>query len=135
MNAELVRFATLSTCIIGKLSIGDNYFVTLELPWRDNKRGISCIPAGEYICRRVDSPRFGDTFEVCDVPGRSAILFHAGNSALKDTRGCILVGKELRGDCLLCSRIAMKEFLDITKAMNEFKLVITEEENDKAGRC
>lgn len=111
---------------VGILAVSAWTFATLELPWRDNKRGISCIPAGEYICRRVDSPRFGETFEVCDVPDRSAILFHAGNSAPRDTRGCILVGKELRGDCLLCSRIAMKEFLDITKAMNEFKLIIKE---------
>jgi hypothetical protein len=37
------------------------------------------------------SPRFGRTWEVKDVPERSNILFHQGNTA-RDTEGCILVG-------------------------------------------
>lgn len=66
------------------------FAVTLELPWRNNARKVSHIPVGTYKCRRVQSPRFGNTFEVL-VPGRDAILFHGGNTA-DDTLGCILVG-------------------------------------------
>ena len=58
------------------------FAVTYELPWRDNQKSISCIPAGEYICRRYSSEKYKDTFEVTDVPGRSYILFHVGNTAL-----------------------------------------------------
>lgn len=66
--------------------------VTLELPWRNNKRQVSSIPQGVYLCKRVLSPKFGDTFEVTGVKGRSSILFHGGNTTA-DTLGCILVGR------------------------------------------
>ena len=56
--------------------------LTLENPWRDNTPNISCIPIGTYLCKRVDSPKFGDTFEVSDVSGRTHILFHSGKVAL-----------------------------------------------------
>lgn len=69
------------------------FALTLEESWKENKRDISCIPAGEYICKRVNSPRFGDTFGIVNVEGRSNILFHWGNTE-KDTKGCILVGEE-----------------------------------------
>ena len=54
------------------------FAATLEEAWVRNTPNISCIPPGMYTCRRVDSPKFGDTFEVADVPGRSHILFHKG---------------------------------------------------------
>jgi len=55
--------------------------LTLELPWLDNEREISCIPAGTYKCERLNHPRFGHCWWVKDVPGRSEILFHSGNYA------------------------------------------------------
>lgn len=82
---------------------GDNFgLVTAEPPWRNNRRGVSCIPAGTYRCEWRKSNRFGWTYEVLDVPGRDHILFHAGNWAgdvragyLTDTNGCILVGMRI----------------------------------------
>ena len=69
------------------------FALTLEREWKDNRRGISCIPAGNYKCKRVNSPKFGNTFEVTNVPGRSHILFHKGNLD-DDSHGCILVGEK-----------------------------------------
>ena len=69
------------------------FAVTLERPWLDNQPSVSCIPAGQYACQRVQSPKFGDTFEVQNVPNRTAILFHKGNIT-DDTHGCILVGEQ-----------------------------------------
>jgi len=66
---------------------------TLELPWLDNSKQISCIPAGTYQVRKHNSPTFGKVFHVTGVPGRSEILIHKGNFN-KDTKGCILVGKD-----------------------------------------
>lgn len=63
--------------------------LTLEDAWRFNRVNESCIPAGVYRCEPVDSPRFGKTW-VVDVPWRSEIIFHPGNTE-EDTRGCILV--------------------------------------------
>lgn len=65
---------------------------TCEDPWNDNKTGESCIPVGTYKCQKHNGKRYQGVWEVCDVPGRSAILIHAGNT-IKDTRGCILVGR------------------------------------------
>lgn len=68
--------------------------LTLELPENNNKRRESCIPEGNYVCERIESAKVsGATYLVKDVPGRSEILFHHGNT-VKDTEGCILTGSE-----------------------------------------
>lgn len=68
---------------------------TLEPPWADNAVDASCIPPGVYPLRFRVSPRFGETFRVESVPGRSQILFHWGNYP-SNTEGCVLIGQELR---------------------------------------
>jgi len=72
-------------------SVSHAPFFTLELPWRDNRRGESCIPEGTYLARKYVSPKYGDTWIIDPVPERSGILMHAGNT-VTDTEGCILVG-------------------------------------------
>jgi len=69
--------------------------MTLELPWRDNMQGISCIPSGEYTCERLQSPKLGVCYDVKKVEGRSYILVHRGNFH-HQIAGCILVGKFLK---------------------------------------
>jgi hypothetical protein len=68
------------------------YCATLEPPDKLNASNISSIPAQQYTCRPWSTPRYPETWEVCNVPGRSAILFHAGNTE-EDTAGCILLGR------------------------------------------
>jgi hypothetical protein len=75
------------------LDPGEAFAVTAELPWLDNEPNKSCIPTGLYICQRVLSPKFGDTFEITKVTGRSHILFHKGNLPLRDLRGCVAVAE------------------------------------------
>lgn len=65
--------------------------VTLELPWRSNRRNVSCIPSGDYKCTYYSSDRFPNAFLLHGVPDRSSILIHPGNT-LNDTKGCILPG-------------------------------------------
>lgn len=80
----------------GKL-IGENsnfLCYTLERPWDDNEPMKSCIPAGIYNCISYSSAKFPDVWQVCNVPGRSNILIHNGNTD-KDTEGCILVGDHM----------------------------------------
>lgn len=105
------------------------FALSLEDPWRNNKRGMSCIPAGTYSCKRVNSPKFGDTFEVTDVQSRTHILFHKGNTH-EDTEGCILIGEEfgvLTGEpALLASRKGFAEFQSLTSNMESFILGIRE---------
>ena len=66
---------------------------TLELPWRDNKKRISCIPDGSYKCVKRISKKYGHHWHILEVPNRSLILIHHGNYN-KDTLGCILVGED-----------------------------------------
>lgn len=88
---------------------------SLELPWRDNATNRSCIPTGKYQCVWTNSKRFGGCYLVTDVPKRSGILFHRGNTS-NHTWGCILLGK--KAGCLeqhpavLISRPTVRSFND-----------------------
>lgn len=64
---------------------------TCEDPWNENRPQISCIPAGKYQCVPHSGTKYKNVWRLENVPGRSAILIHAGNS-IEDTRGCLLVG-------------------------------------------
>jgi len=91
---ELIRVEKGEEGTFGVLRLDGRVFcVTLEPPDRGNLPDVSCIPAGSYRCRRVESPHFGPSYEVEGVPGRSHILLHAGNVA-SDTHGCVLLGRE-----------------------------------------
>lgn len=111
------------------LDNGDTPFaLSLEPPWRENQRGVSCIPVGTYLCRRVSSPKFGNTFEITGVPGRSHILFHKGN--IDDhTEGCVLVGEEFAvwddGSVSVArSGAGFTEFLDRLAQEDSFYLTV-----------
>ena len=126
----LKRVAADANGTYGVLIDGNQPFaVTLERPWADNQRSVSCIPSGTYTCSRKLSPRFGNTFEITGVPGRSHILFHAGNTAA-DTEGCVLVAEEfaqLNGRVAVGnSRAGFKELLTKLAGHNSFILQIKE---------
>ena len=90
---HLVRVHDDRAGMFGALIINDKPFcVTLENPWLDNQVRVSCVPPGTYRCERTVSPRFGETFILMEVPGRTHILFHHGNTE-PDTKGCILLGQ------------------------------------------
>ena len=67
---------------------------TLELPYKDNKKRISCIEQGTYQVIKHNSPKFGKCFWLQNVENRSEILIHRGNYHF-DVFGCILVGDGL----------------------------------------
>lgn len=83
---------------------------SLELPWNQNQKNISCIPSGVYKCKKVFSAKFGNVISVLDVPDRSAILIHSGNSS-KDTQGCILPGLDISPGLVLNSKQALQRLL------------------------
>lgn len=65
---------------------------TLELPWKENKTNISCIPTGIYQVKKRYSKKYKNHLHITEVGGRSHILIHSGNYNT-DTLGCVLVGK------------------------------------------
>lgn len=92
MRLDLLRVYQSDKCVFGVLLFDSvPRLVTLELPWFANQHDISCIPDRKYKISRFKSPTHGEVFKVNDVPNRSDIEFHIGNSS-KDTKGCILVG-------------------------------------------
>ena len=99
----------------------------IEPPWRDNRRNRSCIPVGLYEVVPHLSPRHRRCLLVTGVPGRSHILFHAGNLGgdvergwHTHTKGCLLPGLRQgritvggrRQQAVLASRPALRRLMD-----------------------
>lgn len=77
---------------VGVMSCGGDLMGgTLELPWMNNMRNVSCIPVGVYNAFYRDDGANGPCYELRDVPGRGHIQIHAGNT-VRDIEGCILLG-------------------------------------------
>jgi len=86
---------------------------SLELPNKDNKRRVSCIPEGMYKARKHNSPKHGLSLWLQDVPNRSEILIHKGNYH-SDILGCIIIGSDL-------ADINGDGYLDVTNSKNSVK--------------
>lgn len=69
----------------------------IELPWKENARNISCIPDGHYELALWYTDRFKHHLVVKNVPGRSGILIHPANDAVKELRGCLAPVTHLTG--------------------------------------
>ena len=111
INLLLIRDTFTEESTIGELFInGERICDTLERPYFNNLRNISCIPEGVYPVR-LRLPRESATRDyihllVQNVPDRDWILFHKGNFP-KDTSGCILVGIGTEQDVVHNSVLAM----------------------------
>lgn len=129
MKVELIRVKERHDATLGVLCF-DDYprLVTLERPWLGNQPEVSCIPVGRYTMSRVMSPKFGETFEIDRVKGRTNILFHKGNIP-HDTRGCVLVGSEfgvtLGASMIQESKDAFEWFLRYLSGVDEADLTVS----------
>jgi hypothetical protein len=103
---------------------------TIELPWKNNEKRVSCIPEGEYFIRKRHSAKHQWHLEVMDVQNRSLILFHPANNALQELHGCIAPLTKISGPGLgLMSRKAFTKLKTLVfKALdqNESVLLIVE---------
>ena len=78
---------------------GKRIAYSLELPWFENQKNISCIPDGKYKYKVAKyTPQNPEklpykAIKILNVPNRTGIWCHVGNW-LKDTTGCILFGVE-----------------------------------------
>lgn len=97
MMITIQRIYSDNKVTLGILTINNTTLFTLELPYNDNKRRISCIPKGKYSMLKRDGVKVGSKvapylhYHIQDVPNRDWILIHRGNLP-KHTHGCILVG-------------------------------------------
>lgn len=149
MELKLDRIFRAKTFTIGELYVNDEYITdTLEDPVRplpkvcpNTPRGINCnckekvygetaIPEGTYEIKLTYSNRFKKVMpELLNVPHFLGIRVHSGNSAAKDSEGCILVGTwdGFTEDWISNSRVAYnKLFVMLKEASNKGeKITIT----------
>ena len=120
----LLRTASVPSGLYGMLFIGNIPFcLTLEPNWLNNARNKSCIPPGTYECIKYSGTKFKNVFLIKDVPERSGILIHAGNTT-NDTEGCILVGHSFSNRGIINSQAAMAQLNEVLPTA--FKLIIKE---------
>lgn len=101
-QATLTRQATGDDGTFGEIKVDDFHCFTIELPWRQNKIGRSCIPAGSYLCTWRYSQRHGLCYHLEDVPGRTDVEIHSANFAGDSSMGmkvqllgCIAPGRHI----------------------------------------
>jgi len=120
----------LATAVCGELTLnGKHIAYTIELPWRENKKRMSCIPEGTYILRKRYSEKFKWHFVLLDVPNRSGILIHPANDAQKELQGCIAPVTKITGEGKgILSRKALQVLTDALepyRTSGQIKLCVT----------
>lgn len=110
----------------GTLFCSDHFLChTIELPWKENKRTISCIPEGRYEVVSRFSKRFKNHLLIKGVSKRRLILFHPANNALKELEGCIAPVTHLSGVGKgLYSKDAMRKLVSLMYQAKERKETI-----------
>ncbi len=112
----------------GTLTLNGHFVCfTLELPWKENKKNISCIPEGKYQLKARFSPKLQNHLEVLDVFGRSRILIYPAQNAMEELRGGIAPVKQLTGIGKgIYTRLAHEKLLSIfhQTAEGDEKLVL-----------
>ncbi len=137
MNVILTRILSTDQGTIGLFVHEDGTsFYSLELPWRNNDHGISCIPVGTYVCHWIHSPKHGECYQVMDVQGRDMIEIHSANFAGDTSKGfatqllgCIALGTSIgildKQLAVLNSKGAIAAF-EKKQAEQDFQLTIRE---------
>jgi len=122
MKVLIQRISQDDTQTLGELKIlgcGEvQRFTCLELPWKDNRRNVSCVPEGRYRAIRYKHPERGSSIVVLNVPGRTDIMVHVANFH-RQLQGCIAPGigfRDIDRDGhvdVTESRIAMEMIYDV----------------------
>ena len=120
----LERFCYHPEGTLGVIRLDGDLFYSIEKPWLDNAKSVSCIPIGTYQTGWRKSPKFGQTWQIEDVTDRTYILIHVANYP-SDVHGCIGLGTYLMGDRIAVSqsRKAVRRFEKLTKGL-EWQLEI-----------
>lgn len=116
----------------GKFTIEGLYVCSsIELPERQNKKKLSCIPEGIFPIKVCNHPKFGDCILVENVPQRKGIYIHAMNDANKQSKGCIgtvLVATEVAKG--LKSKDALKALIKVIKEKKIQQIIIKSQKSE-----
>lgn len=134
----LERFAYTPVGTFGKLFCDELDFdcYTIERPWINNEKMISCIPEGSYTLRWHTSPTFGKvlafsgngvTIASTPTSKRSAILIHPANT-IDDLKGCVGLGTTLgfyRSKwAVLNSKPTVEKFNSLMEQYNDIEIIV-----------
>lgn len=129
----LTRFISTDYGTFGKLIVGDKTFYTVEKPWQNNAKEISCVPNGEYTLEPHDSFKYGHVLCMVNDSGvthfkesnskRFACLIHVANYE-KDVLGCIGLGDRYLGHMVTNSKKSIKEFYNLVDPQTTHTLTI-----------
>jgi len=126
-NLLLIRDSFSDKAVIGKLYLNSEFYGhTLELPWKDNQKRVSCIPKGVYEVKKRHTQKSKYKYEhlhILDVPDRELILMHIGNYP-KNSKGCILLGNTRALNFVGDSRKAFYKLMYDLGSFEEIELVI-----------
>ena len=118
---------------------GTHICYTIELPWRDNQHGISCIPEGRYGLDKRCSANLGWHIKVMDVPDRTLILIHPANFAKTELQGCIApvtmltgVGEGLQSNAMM-TKLKSIIYPALNKDEDVFLNIIENDGTEEAG--
>lgn len=92
MIIKVVRDRRLTNGAVPGRVYVDNVFFSYSL-----ENSSTAIPTGTFDLYAKYSPTFKANKVYIDVPGRTNILFHGGNTK-EDSKGCILLGSRREGD-------------------------------------
>lgn len=94
-----------ATATLGRLAAPGLFLYTLELPWRENVKGTSCVPLGRYELHPFRSVVHGPTWCLhnpglnvwapntgAPPAGRTFCELHSANWA-RQLKGCIALGR------------------------------------------
>lgn len=134
---NLVRDTFTDDEVLGKMYINHEFIChTIERPWKDNQKGISCVPEGVYplklrysnVVKKSSGGKYTEGYEVTNVPNRTYIMLHPANYS-SQLGGCIAPGLE-RGNlhgkqAVLQSRDAFDKLMDRLDERNDWEIVIS----------
>lgn len=135
MNLKLIRYHRTPSVTIGKLIAEDDTFkcATIERPWKDNQKTISCIPTGLYTVELgmyyggdgVGGKQDYPAYELRNVPNRTEIKIHIGNY-VRNVIGCIALGlkPDLAFPAVWSSQRAYQMFMQFMFGVDSFSLEV-----------
>lgn len=132
MRLTVRRFRLIDGGVLGKLTIGNYSFYTVEKPWRANRPFSSCVPEGIYAVQPHYSPKFKECYifwggtvgraesDLNEGIKRYKCLIHVANWP-SQVQGCIGVGKNIfeDGSGVASSRQALSEIRGILIESNQ----------------
>lgn len=110
------------------IRVWSNEQILQEFRFRGLENVDYLISPGDYLGHISVSPKFKKKAIYIDVPGRTGIMFHVGNSS-SDSRGCILLGLDAPTNFIISESSNAMSFVDTLLHSLEIEFVSVSVDN------